>query len=223
MINTPRNANKPKTKKAKAKKPARKAIKEIKPQTTTMELQPQGQSAEITQKIDGRRGGGMKKGQVTAKVAATVKMVAEHGLDVKSAMRLAGYPENIPEKTLSYMKSKVAKHCLTAPGMVKLAHSAVRDALAGRGVETLKQEIDPKTGKMKEIKEITALPTATNRLAAAQMIYDRIEPIKGQQGNQAPQFTQVNINLYSNPADRFVTETATEKNVIDINSSNTKA
>jgi hypothetical protein len=106
--------------------------------------------------------------------------------------------------------------------MVKLAHEAVKDTLQGKEARYDAVKVFS-NGNREEYQEVI-VPSYTNKLAAASMIYDRIEPLRGQQGNQAPQFTQVNISVYANPSDRFaVTENVTENNVIDINPDNTEA
>ena len=96
-----------------------------------------------------------------------------------------------------------------------MAHQAVKDTLQGK--EARYDAVKVFSNGKREAYQEVIVPSYTNKLAAASMIFDRDQPIKGQQGSQAPSFTQVNMNVYLNPSDRFsVTETATETKTIEL-------
>jgi hypothetical protein len=163
----------------------------------------------------GKGGEPLKKpGTISRKMKQTLELAVEHGIDPKQAYALVN--GKIPSKaTLGRVKDKARRMSLTAPAMVKLAHQAVRDTLEGK--EARYDAVKVFSNGKREAYQEVIVPSYTNKLAAAAMIFDRDQPIKGQQGDQAPSFTHVNMNVYLNKDDRFsATETATETKVIDV-------
>jgi hypothetical protein len=114
-----------------------------------------------------------------SKLKEAANLVINPGVDPKAALTLT--KGKIPaDATLSRFKSKLEKYSLTRPAMVKLAHNAIRETL----------QMKPVT--LQDGKEL--IPSHTNRLAAAQMIADRIEPIIRVNQN-------MNINVDLDPVD----------------------
>lgn len=116
-------------------------------------------------------------------------------IDVESA------PVDVPdvriEKALSLAKDfetmkvpkgeKIKKKTLCKPAVVKKAHKAVLDTLEMKPIK--------RTKKVKGvIVEEEILPTHTNRLQAAQLVLDRVEPVVQRHEN-------VNVNLDFSPID----------------------
>jgi hypothetical protein len=93
------------------------------------------------------------------------------GLDPKEALKAVNYKHDIRPETVSRFKQKVKKYSLTAPAMVKLAHNAVKDCLTDQPIINTKRDKDGN-----EITEAIS-PTWSNKIAAASMVYDRVEPV----------------------------------------------
>jgi len=150
-----------------------------------------------------------KKGDLSHKTKKAIELSIKHGVDAKEAYRLANGKEPTPA-ALSRIKEKVRKYSLTAAPMVKLAHSVVKDALQGKAQEYKQQRFDSKKGQVIEFTEVVA-PSVTNKLAAASMVLDRDQPLKGSGSDGPASFVQINVNHYHNSADTF-----TSPQVIDI-------
>jgi len=91
------------------------------------------------------------------------------GLDHKTALQAVNYKRDIRPETVSRFKAKCQKYSLSQPKMQKLASKAVQDCLSDK----------PINGEI--------LPSYTNKLAAASMVYDRVDPVIRQNLN-------VNVN-----------------------------
>jgi hypothetical protein len=118
-------------------------------------------------------------------------LVVNHGVEPKDALILVT-GKNPDRASLSRFREKVNKYSLARPAMQKLAHKAVRDVLEGKEVEVKTQKVTP-GGKIVEYTE-KLIPSHTNRLAAAAMVADRVEPIVRQNIN-------LNINTEVAPVD----------------------
>jgi hypothetical protein len=81
--------------------------------------------------------------------------------------------------------------------MVKAARNVVADVMAGKGIEITK-EVTDKNGEKIEVKELVAVPTASNRIAAASMVYDRFEPVVTIQQHTGTITHAVDLSQYSN-------------------------
>jgi hypothetical protein len=108
------------------------------------------------------------------KTQQAIKLVAEHGVDAKTALMLV-HNRPVDPSAVKAFRKKVAAHALTRPAMVKLAHNVVRDVLQGKADEVTQQKLD-RNGQVVEIID-KIVPTHTNRLAAAAMVFDRVEPV----------------------------------------------
>lgn len=119
----------------------------------------------------------------------------------KKVIDVEAAPVNIPdvriEKALSLVKDfetmkvpkseKIKKKTLCKPAAIKKAHKAVLDVLEMKPVK--KKKLAKGVVVEEEI-----LPTHTNRLQAAQLVLDRVEPVVQRHEN-------VNVNLDYSPID----------------------
>lgn len=114
------------------------------------------------------------------KTREACKLIVEHGVDPKTALALVSGNTTPHRDTVARLREKSNKYALSRPSMVKKAFTAVQEVL------------DMKPIKTKDGKEI--FPSHTNRLAAAAMVADRVEPIVKQNVN-------LNINADISPVD----------------------
>lgn len=105
---------------------------------------------------------------------ARILQLHSKGIALEDAHRLITGKERLPDSTKTNLKKKSEKWLLNSPQMQKLAHNAVKETLQMKPIETEKGPIYPRV---------------SDRLAAASMVTDRVEPVKGQQG-------QGTINLF---------------------------
>ena len=148
---------------------------------------------EQPQKI--RKGMGIA-GCMAGKTKKAIALVEQHGLTPREALILATGKPNISHAAVSSFKAKVAKHSLQTPQMQRMAASVVKDVLKGstRSFETEKVI----NGQKVNVTE-TLAPSYTNQLAAAAMVYDRLEPIVRQNLNinaNLKDFMPVNLDDY---------------------------
>lgn len=104
----------------------------------------------------------------------------DKGVNVRDAHKLATGQEKTSAQSLSALNKKFKQHSLTRPDIVKLAHRAVKETLKMVEVVNSKGEV--------------TTPSHTNRLAAAQMVMDRAEPVVKVNHN-------LNINAEISPVD----------------------
>ena len=133
-----------------------------------------------------------KPGTLDRKTQKALDLAVNHGVTPKDAYTLVNGKVPTPA-TLTRFKQKVSKHSLQAPGMAKLAHQVVKDALMGVGAAVHQQAFDKKTGKVVDFTE-TIAPTFTNRLVAAAMVVDRVDPLVRRSEN-------LNVNVDCSPVD----------------------
>ncbi len=93
----------------------------------------------------------------------------------EDAAKLVKGKDKICRSTKEDLKKKHARYSLTKPKLVKLAHKAIEETLA-----------------MTEVNEVK--PSYTNRLTAAQMVMDRVEPVVKVNHN-------LNVNANVDPVD----------------------
>lgn len=134
--------------------------------------------------------------------------LVQAGLKPKEALKAVNYTNKISDRAVSSFNKKFRKHSLTAPTMVKLAHHAVKDCLTDTPITQVKKD---KQGN--EIVEEIA-PTWTNKLAAAAMVYDRVEPVKG--GTDTPGQTINYIDLRSYSVEGNTPQPANDNKLVDI-------
>jgi hypothetical protein len=96
----------------------------------------------------------------------------DNGVDALTALQLTNNKTNIAPITKYKLQEKYKRYSLLQPSMRKLAHNAVRDCLTDQPI------ISKRTDKQgNEIIEENA-PTWANKIAAASMVYDRVEPTR---------------------------------------------
>jgi len=114
----------------------------------------------------------------------------QHGMDAHTALLLTNpHKDTISKQSVSIVKKKFKIYSLQNPGIVKLAHNVIKDVLAGQGIEII-----GKSGTT----ETVAIPSATNRIAAAAMVYDRYEPVRSVQEATQQVIHPVNIGTFLN-------------------------
>jgi hypothetical protein len=148
--------------------------------------------AELEQKPREKQKGGMKKGQLAGKTKKAVILAAEHGVELKEAMILAGYKPPLSPATVSRNKGLVEKYSLQTPRMQKLAHKAVLDTLQGKEVRYSAQKVT-KDGVVVDYEEVIT-PSYTNKLAATAMVFDRVDP-------PVKRTESMNLNVTCDPVD----------------------
>lgn len=104
-------------------------------------------------------------------------LLKENGLTNREAGKVLGYTEG----TARVVSSKINKYSLMNKKMVQSAHGAVKNILEGKT-----------WGSIDKIKDSTAMQ-------AAQMVYDRTEPVKKMEvGDTNISFTQINLSISNN-------------------------
>lgn len=143
------------------------------------------------------------------------------GLDPTKALQAVNYKTNITAQAVNKFKKKFQKYSLTQPKVVKLAHKAILDTLNGETSEYTAQKVT-KDGDVVEYQEVIA-PSVTNKLAAAAMVYDRVEPVKREaegnpEGNTYLDLSTINVQINcQSPVDNLVDKISTcNTSVIDV-------
>lgn len=117
----------------------------------------------------------IKQPKLMNKTLEAFKLV-ESGLEPSEALKAVNYTRKISPQSVSVFKKKLKKYTLTNPTIIKLAHQAIKDCLNNK----------PINGEI--------YPSHTNKLAAASMVYDRVEPTIKQTQN-------LNVNVDCHPVD----------------------
>lgn len=125
------------------------------------------------------------------KTLEAMKLV-DAGLTPLQALQATNFKKNISPAGIAVFKRKYKKHSLTAPTMVKLAHNAIKDCLTDQPIKQTIKKKDKDGNETEIIEEIP--PTWTNKVAAASMVYDRVEPAIRQNAN-------LNLNVDVHPVD----------------------
>ncbi len=115
------------------------------------------------------------------KTEQAVKLIVNHGLDAKTALKLATGNPNPGRTAVGELRRKAARYSLTRPAMVKMAHDVVKKTLAGEPDSYTTQKLT-RSGEVVTVTE-TVAPTHTNKLTAAAMVFDRAEPVIRQNVN----------------------------------------
>jgi hypothetical protein len=104
------------------------------------------------------------------KTIAQLKMM-DNGVDALTALQLTNNKDKIAPITKYKLEQKYKKYSLLSPAMRKLAHNAIKDCLTDQPIINTKRDKDGN-----EITEAIS-PTWSNKIAAASMVYDRVEPV----------------------------------------------
>ena len=124
------------------------------------------------------------------KTEIALKLLAM-GETAENALRLTNAKDTINRETVKVLEEKYRRWTLSSPTMAHLAHSQVKRILKSIP-RRVKKEVVLKNGQTAEIIE-QIVPSDTNILSAAMMVYDRYEPIRG--GEDKDQCTQQYIDL----------------------------
>lgn len=163
------------------KKTAKKA--KAKPQVVEVEI--------VTEKKGRPAGSGKKPGKLGAKTEKAIELCLTTGITPKDAYTLAnGKPPTPP--TATRLKHLVEKYSLQRPMMQKLANQAIKDTLEGK--EARYDAVKVFSNGAKVPYQEVIVPSYTNKLAAAAMIYDRIDPLVRRSEN-------LNVNVDCSPVD----------------------
>ena len=126
--------------------------------------------------------------RLTPKGQAQLTMIT-NGVSVKDALLLTNpYKDTVSTAAVAKAKAKYRKYTLSAPAIVKLAHHAIKDCLTDQPIIQTKRDKDGNA-----ISEAIS-PTWTNKIAAASMIYDRVEPVRTIS-------TNLNLSVECSPVD----------------------
>ena len=127
------------------------------------------------------------------KTVMAIQMV-QAGIDPKDALRMVNLKDKVSAKAVSELRQKVKKQSLTAPSLVSAAQNQVKRILKA----TPREEAHEKVNKAGEVVKWTdrIYPTDSNILAAASMVYDRYEPVKGSEPDQGQRNTYIDLSSY---------------------------
>ena len=139
-----------------------------------------------------------------------IMKLMDQGLTPEEACKLAKDKDNIHANTKTDLKQKHERWLLTRPAIVKLAQKAVKDTLQMKAIKTGSQVLCPECkGRAREetvcplcsdvgLVNEAVTPTTTNRLAAAQMVMDRADPVikKNLNINASLNFTDVSLKAF---------------------------
>lgn len=130
---------------------------------------------------------------ISDKTALILDMM-DKGHSIEVAHKLVTGKDRLPDSTKSNINKKSEMWLIGKPDMQKLAHNAVRDTLKMKPI-TVKDGPDSDDKKY-------IYPSVSNRMAAANMVLDRTEPVKAggpsQQGNT---FINIDMREYQAPQD----------------------
>ena len=98
-----------------------------------------------------------------------IMKLMDKDVSIEDAVKLVKGKDNIHPNTKTDIKKKHDRYSLTKPKMVKLASKAIEDTLAMQGITDSEGNV--------------SMPSHTNRLAAANMVMDRAQPVVRQNLN----------------------------------------
>jgi hypothetical protein len=145
--------------------------------------------------------GNSKQPKFLRKTLRAIELV-NSGCTPKEALQATNGRRDISRFGEAKFKSKLRQYSLTAPQTVKLAHNVITDILAGNPQVEMRRKEGPE-GEVVETKEV--FPSWSNRATIAMAVYDRFEPLRGQDQAGA---TTINIvgNTFSEEAGRRIAE-----------------
>lgn len=146
---------------------------------------------EVVKKVKKGPKGGKQPGVLATKTRKAVSLVVNHGVDPKDAYALVnGKPPK--RDALDNLREQVRKYSLQTPQMQRLARDAVKDALQGKEMRYDAVKILGNGAKVPY--EEVIVPSYTNKLAAAAMVQDRVDPVVRRSEN-------INVNVDCCPVD----------------------
>jgi len=99
----------------------------------------------------------------------------DNGESPEDALKLTNQKKEIQRQTVYDLKRKYLKYTLSHPTIVKKAHNQIKRILDGESRESVKYHMDGENKVVDSVQEI--IPSDTNILSAATMVYDRYEPL----------------------------------------------
>jgi hypothetical protein len=129
------------------------------------------------------------------KTLAAIQLV-DAGISPKEALQITNVKRNISNEAVSKFKAKYRKYSLSHPKLVKAANNQVSRILAGEPRQIDQQKV-AKNGEIVNYIE-TIAPTDSNILAAASMVYDRVEPVMRQVQSINIDISAINLDDYRN-------------------------
>lgn len=127
------------------------------------------------------------------KTIRAMKLV-DAGLSEREALQATNYKNSISREAISKFRVKYRKYSLIAPPVVKLAHNQVKRILAAEEREVARQKITS-DGQVVDYTEVI-VPTDSNILAAASMVYERFEPVHAPDGGEPGGVTYLDLSQY---------------------------
>jgi uncharacterized protein YlzI (FlbEa/FlbD family) len=157
--------------------------------------------------------------EITAKLptlkAKTIKAMrfVQAGLTPREALQIVNDKEYICENAVDKFKAKIKKYSLAEPSVVRLAQGQIKRILRAKAREVVKEKIVEVVDGIEQVKEITQYihPTDSNILAAAQMVYDRYEPVKSGDSDAGQGNTYIDLSGYTNQTINVMPEQAIEQ------------
>jgi hypothetical protein len=120
--------------------------------------------------------------------------LVQNGADEKTALQITNNKLDISERAIYKLKDKIKKYSLTHPKIIKSANNQIKRILNGE-VREVERTAVTKTGDIVKYQEVIA-PSDSNILAAASMVYDRFEPVKGSDQEQGAGNTYIDLSQY---------------------------
>lgn len=133
------------------------------------------------------------QGKLYKKTQTALKLM-DAGVAPKEALQITNCKKDISWEAVKSLKEKYRKHSLTEPSTVKLAYKQIRRILQAESRGVVQQKMS-KDGQVVEFTEQIA-PTDSNILAAAGMVYDRYEPVRGQESGTGQGNTYIDLSSY---------------------------
>lgn len=134
---------------------------------------------------------GKPHGALSHKTRKALALVIDHGVEPKEAYMLT-HGKAPSKDAIARLKQKCDKYSLQRPALQKLATNAVKDTLQGKEVRYDAVKILA-NGQKVPYQEVV-VPSYTNKLAAAAMVHDRVDPVVRQNMN-------LNVNAEISPVD----------------------
>jgi hypothetical protein len=127
---------------------------------------------------------------VSEKTARAILLLCKSDITAQEALKLASGLDNPSPHTCTDLRRKSQRWLLASPEMQELAGKAVKDTLKMKPVAV---KVEPGSDEKKYI-----YPTVSNRLAAADMVTSRTEPVKSNEGSggNTYNFVQINADKY---------------------------
>ena len=138
---------------------------------------------------------GRKQPKLLKKTLLEMKLM-DAGETAENALKIVNNKDKVHKQSVYALEQKYKKYSLNKPNMAKLANNQVKRILKAQPRERVKDTkiVD---GQVVEIKE-EIVPSDTNILSAAMMVYDRYEPAKVVPSGGDTYNTYIDLSNYRN-------------------------